>query len=174
MQHTDHSAEGRILALVETAQAVKVAEQFVRAIYEMNDHASVRGAARKRAEGYGPAGTNPYQALSGKSNEEVRNRFVERCVTCRISAQPVPSPWRSLLADSSALPLIEARTEARELIIGDRQTGKTAVAVDTIINQKGGNVICIYVAIGQKLDPRFWRLHQQPQRTPPRSPWRAC
>jgi F-type H+-transporting ATPase subunit alpha len=38
----------------------------------------------------------------------------------------------------------------RELIIGDRQTGKTAVAVDTIINQKGGNVICIYVAIGQK------------------------
>ena len=38
----------------------------------------------------------------------------------------------------------------RELIIGDRQTGKTAVAIDTIINQKGGNVICIYVAIGQK------------------------
>jgi F0F1-type ATP synthase alpha subunit len=38
----------------------------------------------------------------------------------------------------------------RELIIGDRQTGKTAVAIDTIINQKGKNVICIYVAIGQK------------------------
>jgi len=38
----------------------------------------------------------------------------------------------------------------RELIIGDRQTGKTAVAIDTIINQKGGDVICIYVAIGQK------------------------
>ena len=38
----------------------------------------------------------------------------------------------------------------RELIIGDRQTGKTAVAVDTIINQKGKDVICIYVAIGQK------------------------
>jgi F-type H+-transporting ATPase subunit alpha len=38
----------------------------------------------------------------------------------------------------------------RELIIGDRQTGKTAVAIDTIINQKGSNVICIYVAIGQK------------------------
>jgi F-type H+-transporting ATPase subunit alpha len=38
----------------------------------------------------------------------------------------------------------------RELIIGDRQTGKTAVAIDTIINQKGGNVVCIYVAIGQK------------------------
>jgi len=38
----------------------------------------------------------------------------------------------------------------RELIIGDRQTGKTAVAIDTIINQKGGDVICIYVAVGQK------------------------
>ncbi len=38
----------------------------------------------------------------------------------------------------------------RELIIGDRQTGKTAIALDTIINQKGGDVICIYVAIGQK------------------------
>ena len=38
----------------------------------------------------------------------------------------------------------------RELIIGDRQTGKTAIAVDTIINQKGQNVKCIYVAIGQK------------------------
>ena len=38
----------------------------------------------------------------------------------------------------------------RELIIGDRQTGKTAVAIDTIINQKGSDVICIYIAIGQK------------------------
>ena len=38
----------------------------------------------------------------------------------------------------------------RELIIGDRQTGKTAVAIDTIINQKGQNLVCIYVAIGQK------------------------
>lgn len=39
----------------------------------------------------------------------------------------------------------------RELIIGDRQTGKTAIAVDTIINQKGKDVICVYVAIGQKI-----------------------
>ena len=38
----------------------------------------------------------------------------------------------------------------RELIIGDRQTGKTALAIDTILNQKGKDVICIYVAIGQK------------------------
>mgnify|MGYP000497106298 CR=1 FL=1 len=39
----------------------------------------------------------------------------------------------------------------RELIIGDRQTGKTALAIDTIINQKGKDLICIYVAVGQKL-----------------------
>jgi len=38
----------------------------------------------------------------------------------------------------------------RELIIGDRQTGKSAIAIDTIINQKGKNLLCIYVAIGQK------------------------
>ncbi|EKD43377.1 MAG: hypothetical protein ACD_72C00307G0001, partial [uncultured bacterium] len=38
----------------------------------------------------------------------------------------------------------------RELIIGDRQTGKTAIAIDTIINQKGQNMICVYVAVGQK------------------------
>lgn len=38
----------------------------------------------------------------------------------------------------------------RELIIGDRQTGKTAIAMDAIINQKGKNVLCVYVAIGQK------------------------
>src|SRR5215813_5213803 len=90
MQHTDHSAEGPILALVETAQAVKVAEQFVRAIYEMNDHASVRGAARKCAEGFGPAGTKPYQALSGKSNEEVRNRFVDDLSPAESLRSPYP------------------------------------------------------------------------------------
>src|SRR2546425_7857776 len=46
--------------------------------------------------------------------------------------------------------MIPIRRWQRELIIGDRQTGKTAVAIDTIINQKGQNVICVYVAIGQK------------------------
>ncbi len=45
----------------------------------------------------------------------------------------------------------------RELIIGDRQTGKTVIATDTIINQKGKDVLCIYVAIGQK---RFYRAQR--------------
>ncbi|MFR6562525.1 MAG: hypothetical protein ACLUR5_11520 [Eubacterium ventriosum] len=42
------------------------------------------------------------------------------------------------------------QSDRRELIIGDRQTGKTSIAIDTILNQKGKDVICIYVAIGQK------------------------
>ena len=52
-----------------------------------------------------------------------------------------------ILAIDSMIPIGRGQ---RELIIGDRQTGKTAIAVDTILNQKGENVICIYVSIGQK------------------------
>ena len=52
-----------------------------------------------------------------------------------------------ILAIDSMFPIGRGQ---RELIIGDRQTGKTSIAVDTILNQKGKDVICIYVAIGQK------------------------
>ena len=52
-----------------------------------------------------------------------------------------------ILAIDSMFPIGRGQ---RELIIGDRQTGKTSIATDTIINQKGKDVICIYVAIGQK------------------------
>jgi F-type H+-transporting ATPase subunit alpha len=65
-----------------------------------------------------------------------------------ISRQPVDTPLQTgLKAIDSLVPIGRGQ---RELIIGDRQTGKTAVATDTIINQKGQDVICIYVAIGQK------------------------
>ena len=65
-----------------------------------------------------------------------------------ISRQPVCEPMQTgILAVDSMIPIGRGQ---RELIIGDRQTGKTAIAVDTIINQKGQNMICIYVAIGQK------------------------
>ena len=65
-----------------------------------------------------------------------------------IDRQPVNAPMETgLLAIDSMFPIGRGQ---RELIIGDRQTGKTAVALDTILNQKGKNVICIYVAIGQK------------------------
>ncbi len=65
-----------------------------------------------------------------------------------IDRQPVKEPLQTgLKAIDAMVPIGRGQ---RELIIGDRQTGKTAVAVDTIINQKGKDVICIYVAIGQK------------------------
>ncbi|MDF1555258.1 MAG: F0F1 ATP synthase subunit alpha, partial [Deferrisomatales bacterium] len=65
-----------------------------------------------------------------------------------VSRQSVNQPLQTgLKAIDSMVPIGRGQ---RELIIGDRQTGKTAVAVDTIINQKGGDVACIYVAIGQK------------------------
>ena len=65
-----------------------------------------------------------------------------------IDRQPVREPMPTgLKAIDSMIPIGRGQ---RELIIGDRQTGKTAVALDTIINSKGNDVICIYVAIGQK------------------------
>src|SRR5262245_5440079 len=73
---------------------------------------------------------------------------VERIAPGIIDRQPVSQPLQTgLKAIDSMVPIGRGQ---RELIIGDRQTGKTAVAIDTIINQKGKDVICIYVAIGQK------------------------
>jgi F-type H+-transporting ATPase subunit alpha len=65
-----------------------------------------------------------------------------------VDRQPVNQPVQTgLKAIDSMIPIGRGQ---RELIIGDRQTGKTAVAIDTILNQKGGDIRCIYVAIGQK------------------------
>src|SRR5687767_9632534 len=73
---------------------------------------------------------------------------VERIAPGIIDRQPVKEPLQTgLKAIDSMVPIGRGQ---RELIIGDRQTGKTAVAIDTIINQKGKDVICVYVAIGQK------------------------
>ncbi len=73
---------------------------------------------------------------------------VERIAPGIVDREPVKQPLQTgLKAIDSMIPIGRGQ---RELIIGDRQTGKTAVAIDTIINQKGGDVICIYVAVGQK------------------------
>src|SRR2546422_8884606 len=73
---------------------------------------------------------------------------IERLAPGVVDRQPVKEPLQTgLKAIDSMVPIGRGQ---RELIIGDRQTGKTAVAVDTIINQRGKDVICIYVAIGQK------------------------
>src|SRR3989441_5857617 len=65
-----------------------------------------------------------------------------------MAREPVKEPVQTgIKAIDAMIPIGRGQ---RELIIGDRQTGKTAIALDTIINQKGGDMICIYVAIGQK------------------------
>jgi F-type H+-transporting ATPase subunit alpha len=77
-----------------------------------------------------------------------KTRPVERVAPGVITRQPVDTPVQTgIKAIDSMIPIGRGQ---RELIIGDRQTGKTAIAIDTIINQKGKNLICIYVAIGQK------------------------
>ncbi len=86
-------------------------------------------------DGKGPIETNKYRTI-----ENVAPSVVER----QPVKQSLPTGIRAIDA------LIPIGKGQRELIIGDRSTGKTAIAIDTIINQKGRNVFCIYVAIGQK------------------------
>ncbi|MDO5540241.1 MAG: F0F1 ATP synthase subunit alpha [Eubacteriales bacterium] len=77
-----------------------------------------------------------------------KSREIERVAPGVITRKSVDTPLQTgIKAIDSMVPIGRGQ---RELIIGDRQTGKTAIAIDTIINQKGQNVKCIYVAIGQK------------------------
>ena len=89
------------------------------------------------------------QPIDGKGPiETTEHSPVERLAPGVVDRQPVKEPLQTgLKAIDGMIPVGRGQ---RELIIGDRQTGKTAIAIDTIINQKGGDVICIYVAIGQK------------------------
>jgi F-type H+-transporting ATPase subunit alpha len=89
------------------------------------------------------------QPIDGKGPIETSEfRPVERLAPGVIDRAPVKEPLQTgIKAIDGMIPIGRGQ---RELIIGDRQTGKTAIALDTIINQKGGDVICIYVAIGQK------------------------
>ncbi|MBO0723248.1 MAG: F0F1 ATP synthase subunit alpha [Blastocatellia bacterium] len=89
------------------------------------------------------------QAADGKGPIATRDFMpIERIAPGIVDRQPVKEPMQTgLKAIDAMVPIGRGQ---RELIIGDRQTGKTAVALDTIINQKGGDVICVYVAIGQK------------------------
>ena len=86
-------------------------------------------------DGKGPINTDKY-------------RQIERVASGVITRKSVDTPLQTgIKAIDAMVPIGRGQ---RELIIGDRQTGKTAIAIDTIINQKGQDVICIYVAIGQK------------------------
>jgi F-type H+-transporting ATPase subunit alpha len=86
-------------------------------------------------DGKGEIKTNKYRTIENVAPGVVQRQSVK---------QPLPTGIRAIDA------LIPIGKGQRELIIGDRSTGKTAIAIDTIINQKGRNVFCIYVAIGQK------------------------
>ena len=89
------------------------------------------------------------QPIDGKGPIEADEyRPIESPAPGILQRQPVREPLQTgIKAIDSMIPIGRGQ---RELIIGDRQTGKTAIAVDTILNQKGGDVVCIYVAIGQK------------------------
>ena len=89
------------------------------------------------------------QPIDGKGPIETSDfRPIESPAPGIIDRQPVKEPLQTgIKAIDSMIPIGRGQ---RELIIGDRQTGKTTIATDTIINQKGKDVICIYVAIGQK------------------------
>ena len=86
-------------------------------------------------DGNGPIETSDFRKVEVKAPGIVKRKSVH---------EPLQT---GLKAVDAMVPIGRGQ---RELIIGDRQTGKTAIAIDTIINQKGGDVICIYVAIGQK------------------------
>src|SRR3989454_708448 len=95
----------------------------------------VVNAIGQPVDGKGPIGADHY-------------RNIEFTAPSVVERQPVKEPLQTgLKAIDSMIPIGRGQ---RELIIGDRQTGKTALALDAIINQKGQNVICVYVAIGQK------------------------
>ena len=86
-------------------------------------------------------GQGPIQGLDGR-------RFIDVVAPGIVLRQPVKEPLQTgVKAIDSMIPIGRGQ---RELIIGDRGTGKSAVAIDTIINQKGGDVICVYCAIGQR------------------------
>jgi F-type H+/Na+-transporting ATPase subunit alpha len=89
------------------------------------------------------------QPIDGKGAIEThRYRTIENVAPSVVQRQPVKQPLQTGIRAIDAL--IPIGRGQRELIIGDRSTGKTAIAIDTIINQKGRGVYCIYVAIGQK------------------------
>ena len=119
------SAGGMVRRTLKTA-GMPVGEGFLGRVVDALG-VPVDGRGRIMAEGYRP---------------------IEAPAPGILDRQPVNTPMETgLLAIDSMFPIGRGQ---RELIIGDRQTGKTAIALDTILNQKGKDVVCIYVAIGQK------------------------
>jgi F-type H+-transporting ATPase subunit alpha len=118
--------EGDIVKRTNRIMSVPVGEALVGRVVDALGHPT---------DGKGPILTDQFNTI-------------ERIAPGVVDRQPVREPLQTgIKAIDSMIPIGRGQ---RELIIGDRQTGKTAVALDTILNQRGGDVICIYVAIGQK------------------------
>lgn len=122
--------------------------------FAVQEGSSVRATGKIAQIGVGDAYlgrvVNPLaHPIDGKGKIETSDtRLIESGAPGIISRRSVHEPLQTgLVAIDSMIPIGRGQ---RELIIGDRQTGKTAVATDTILNQKGKDVICVYVAIGQK------------------------
>ena len=89
------------------------------------------------------------QPIDGKGKLDIKKTYpIERVASGVITRQGVDQPVQTGIKAIDAL--IPVGRGQRELIIGDRQTGKTAIAIDALLNQKGQNMICVYVSIGQK------------------------
>ena len=124
---TDEVKEGMTVRRTGRIASIKVGEQMLGRVVD-------------------PLGV-PLDGL-GKVEGDLTEMPLERKAPGVIFRQPVTEPLQTgIMAIDSMIPIGRGQ---RELIIGDRQTGKTAIALDTIVNQKGKDVICIYVAIGQK------------------------
>src|ERR671914_95049 len=142
-----------------TALALNLEEDNIGAVIlgdwlELKEGAEVRRTGRTLEVPVGPAMVGRVVDALGRPVDglgEIRttmSRKVESPAPGIIVQKPVHEPLQTgIKAIDSMIPIGRGQ---RELIIGDRQTGKTAIAVDTIINQKGQDLICIYVAIGQK------------------------
>ncbi len=121
-----HIVEGAVVRRTGRIMSVPVGEAMIGRVVNALGHP---------IDGKGPIATTEYNPI-------------ERIAPGVVDRQPVKQPMQTgIKAIDGMIPIGRGQ---RELIIGDRQTGKTAIALDTIINQKGGDMICIYVAIGQK------------------------
>jgi len=120
---------------IKEGDIVKRTERVVEVPVGENVFGRVVNALGQPIDGKGPIATEKYRPIEAKSSGVIDRKSVH---------EPLQTGIKSI---DSMIPVGRGQ---RELIIGDRQTGKTAIAIDTIINQKDTDVYCIYVAIGQK------------------------
>ncbi len=150
MVEFENGIKGMVLNLEESSVGIVVLGEY----NEIREGMSVKrlGELLKVPVGDAMVGrvVNPLgEPLDGKGPIEAKEkRFVEEKAPGIMARKSVHEPLQTGIKAIDAL--VPVGRGQRELIIGDRQTGKTTLAIDTIINQKGQDVICIYVAIGQK------------------------